>query len=895
MKQSLYEKAFCTNDHDGSARSAEIILGRLFKYFTPESVVDVGCARGAWLRTSLSLGVRRVLGLDGEYVDRKELVIPPEHFVPVDLSEPIRVAERFDLCICMEVAEHLPFRESERFIRDLTRLSDVVLFSAATPYQGGYGHINEQWPEFWALLFRKFGYSAHDPFRKHLWQHKEVLFWYVQNVLVFTRDGSPAATRIPDRVEQGAFLSLTHPVNFLHNITEYRRLQGAGKGDEIWDWYELAFAYSSGGNSVPALRTIATQVEGDKSLSGMDGSVLPAVLNRDAAGPLMLEARAANDFGAASLDESLLPGEFERNTGCVEGLGGQVLPTGGAIGGSGADVRDRALTSRDVCHVCSLLEKCLRQAEIQNSRLYRHNRELSQERAEAVEKTVALMERLLAKEGRVFSLEKELEAARRRSDELREQLQAAERRSDELEGQAAEARELRLMVESFYRSTSWRITAPLRLFARALAGLRSKLVPQPIVDMPSGGEPEPVETAVEKNLRALTDTRANVERVLERDSPAGLVLVVENRVPTPDRNSSSVRLWEILKALVQEKRVIFASSSKAEDYHWVLSDIPSELPAYVQALVELGVGVLFGYEQILEHLKEHGKNYEQVILSYPEIMYQYLPLVRVHCPRAHVIYDTVDLHGVRLEREAQIKGTEELFENARRYRKIENVNLRCADTVIAVTEEERKAVLELVPDARVRVIPNIHEISEDAGLPPEDRSGLLFIGHFLHNPNVDAVEHFVRDIFPLVKERIPTVKFSIIGSVMPESIRRLAGAGVEPIGYVADPTPYFQQSRVFVAPLRFGAGMKGKIGQAMSLGLPVVTTTVGAEGMGLTSGVNVLVADGEEEFADAVCRLYTDVDVWKRLVQEGREHMKRNFSPDTVRREIVEMLKSAGN
>ena len=240
-----------------------------------------------------------------------------------------------------------------------------------------------------------------------------------------------------------------------------------------------------------------------------------------------------------------------------------------------------------------------------------------------------------------------------------------------------------------------------------------------------------------------------------------------------------------------------------------------------------------------------------------------------------------------------MKGGEELEERARLYKEMESANLRSADTVIAITEREREVIMKLAPDADIRVIPNIHVVSEERESSLEHRAGLLFIGHYLHSPNTDAVEYFVRDILPLVKLRIPGVKFFIVGSAMTDELYRLADDSVKVIGYIPDLTPYFRQSRVFVAPLRFGAGMKGKIGQSMSMGLPVVTTSIGAEGMGLVNETHVLIADDAPTFADAVVRLYTDDDRWRVIAHQARDLMQREFSPASVQRQIEALLASA--
>ena len=198
MDYKVHDSPFFGMHEAESEGSAEIVLGALFKHLRPESVIHIGCGRGTWLRAARELGVGQILGVDGEDVEQEDLIIPLETFRAMDLSQPLEIHERFDLCLCLEVAEHLPFKESERFVRDLTTLSAGVLFSAAVPYQGGKGHINEQWPEFWALLFRRLGYSAHDLFRREVWIDERVGFWCAQNVLLFTRDGSAASDLAPE-------------------------------------------------------------------------------------------------------------------------------------------------------------------------------------------------------------------------------------------------------------------------------------------------------------------------------------------------------------------------------------------------------------------------------------------------------------------------------------------------------------------------------------------------------------------------------------------------------------------------------------------------------------------------------------------------------------------------
>jgi glycosyltransferase involved in cell wall biosynthesis len=257
---------------------------------------------------------------------------------------------------------------------------------------------------------------------------------------------------------------------------------------------------------------------------------------------------------------------------------------------------------------------------------------------------------------------------------------------------------------------------------------------------------------------------------------------------------------------------------------------------------------------------------------------------------SNVIYDMVDLHWLRYQREMQLSGDRNLGDVVEHFRRIELFNTANADLVLAITDEERDLLLIEQPNADVEVLPNIHEI-----YPPRthftQRKGLLFIGGFWHTPNEDAVIYFVKDILPRITEELPDIVFYIIGSNMPGSVRSLNSANVKPLGFVPDVAPYFESCRVFVAPLRFGAGMKGKVGQSVSHGLPVVTTQIGAEGMGLQDEKHLLVADNPQDFADRVVRLYRDEILWHRLSTAGLAHLEARYSSESARKRMVKIFR----
>jgi glycosyltransferase involved in cell wall biosynthesis len=283
-----------------------------------------------------------------------------------------------------------------------------------------------------------------------------------------------------------------------------------------------------------------------------------------------------------------------------------------------------------------------------------------------------------------------------------------------------------------------------------------------------------------------------------------------------------------------------------------------------------------------------------VILSYPEVAYRYLPAIRAFAINAKVIYDPVDLHWLRMERESEIKDNDVLRRKSEVYKCMERFNAAAADIVFAITGEEKAEILKEVSYAKVEVIPNIHTCV-DTVKPLAGRKNLLFIGHYAHNPNEDAVSYFVSEIFPLIRQRIPGVVFYMVGSHMTEKVQSLAARDVVAVGYVPDPSSYFNDCRVFVAPLRYGAGMKGKIGHSMSFGLPVVTTSIGAEGMSLIDGRHVLIADSPAAFASAVVRLYTDNLLWEQMSLSALLHIQTNFSKAVVRTKLAQVFGAESN
>jgi len=358
------------------------------------------------------------------------------------------------------------------------------------------------------------------------------------------------------------------------------------------------------------------------------------------------------------------------------------------------------------------------------------------------------------------------------------------------------------------------------------------------------------------------------------------VLVVDATTPMPDHDSGSLRMTNLLRVLVE------------------LGCQPSFLPQnrqyverYTAALQSLGVEALYAphAQDPVEFMRRRGGEFDLVILSRHYVAAEYIGLVRLHAPRARIAFDTVDLHYLREQRAAELADDAALLRHARNTRAQELRLIRESDVTLVVSEVERALLAREAPGARVEVLSNVHEVY-GCRKPFGERRDLVFVGGFQHPPNVDAVEWFVREVFPDVRAALPDVRFHVIGSRVPDSIRALAGEHVIVHGFVDDILPFMDGCRISVAPLRYGAGVKGKVNMAMSCGLPVVATTPAVEGMHVRSGEDVLVADDAAVFADAIVRLHGDERLWNLLSRNGLANVETHFSFAAARAAIERLL-----
>jgi SAM-dependent methyltransferase len=182
-----YDTYFYNKLHVGSLKSAEIIVPLLINLINPKSVIDIGCGIGSWLSVFQKFGIDDIFGVDGDWVKKEMLLIPPEKFLALDLKKTFSLKRQFDLAISLEVAEHLPPSSAPLFVKSLASTAPVIFFSAAIPFQGGVNHLNEQWPDYWAHYFKEQGYMAIDCIRKQIWQNNDIDYFYAQNSLLFVK------------------------------------------------------------------------------------------------------------------------------------------------------------------------------------------------------------------------------------------------------------------------------------------------------------------------------------------------------------------------------------------------------------------------------------------------------------------------------------------------------------------------------------------------------------------------------------------------------------------------------------------------------------------------------------------------------------------------------------
>lgn len=359
------------------------------------------------------------------------------------------------------------------------------------------------------------------------------------------------------------------------------------------------------------------------------------------------------------------------------------------------------------------------------------------------------------------------------------------------------------------------------------------------------------------------------------------VLIFDACTPTPNQDSGSLRMMNLMK--------IF------NDLGYQVSFVPENMAHfenYTKDLQRIGVECVYApkYSTALEYLKTKGKYFQTIILSRYYVAEPLMPMIRSYCPQAQIWFDTVDLHYLRETRMAELDNDKTAIKSATQTKLKELGVAKNCDLTLVVSPYEQQVLAAEEPDLDVAVLSNIHEIyGGHKGFA--DSQDIMFIGGYQHTPNVDGLLWFVNDILPLILAEITDLKLHIIGSKAPQQVIDLGRhPNIEFHGFVEDIEPMMQNTRIAVAPLRFGAGVKGKVNMSMSYGQPVVGTKVAVEGMYTRQGHDVLMADQATDFAAAVIQLYQDRKLWEQISKGGLENVQKWFSFQAAKNNIADLL-----
>ncbi|MEZ5898564.1 MAG: glycosyltransferase [Hyphomicrobiaceae bacterium] len=370
-------------------------------------------------------------------------------------------------------------------------------------------------------------------------------------------------------------------------------------------------------------------------------------------------------------------------------------------------------------------------------------------------------------------------------------------------------------------------------------------------------------------------------------SRSSRILVADFRLPRPDFSAGERATFGLLTDLVAlGYDVVFIAFNGVDD------------PEYRKPLEDLGITVITGEngaDTAASYIRAQGREFGVFYLIRFDVAETLIHIARAMAPNACILYHAPDLCFLRESRAAKLSGNADDFERAARSKVRESAMMRASDHIVLVSPAERPFVEKIVPRDRISIFPALY--SSIVSSPPgfAFRKNLFFLGGFEHKPNHGAVRWFVDGVWPLVRAAIPEAEFHILGAEAPPDIRALGQhPGVRFIGYVSDLDAALSGYRISVAPLLFGAGIKGKVASAMGAGVPTVTTRIGAEGMGIADGVHALVRDEATAFAEAVCALYLDEELWNRLSSSGQKLVARRFGGEANRAALLRVLEAAG-
>jgi len=364
----------------------------------------------------------------------------------------------------------------------------------------------------------------------------------------------------------------------------------------------------------------------------------------------------------------------------------------------------------------------------------------------------------------------------------------------------------------------------------------------------------------------------------ERNRTDGLnILYIDHYLPEPDKDSGSLRTFNILGILAHDKNKI---TFWPDNLH--LSQ------PYAAELQQKSIEVIYGPNDFVKFLDERKDLFDVVFLARPYIAIKYIDLIKTKVPNSIIIYDTTDLHYLRMQRESMVEKNKIKENEIKAMHDMELELMEKSNISILTSTAEEKILHEENDSLKFAILPNIHIIKENS-TDFHTRKNLMFLGGFQHHPNIDAANYLSKDIFPLIKNKLSDVKLYIVGSNPPESVKNLQSDDVIVTGYVKDISTYLKDCKIMLSPLRYGAGVKGKITQSLSYGLPVITSSMGAEGINFINGENCVISDDTKDFATKTIELYSDEKLWDKLSKNGLK-IAQEYSPERARDVLRTMI-----
>jgi len=356
-----------------------------------------------------------------------------------------------------------------------------------------------------------------------------------------------------------------------------------------------------------------------------------------------------------------------------------------------------------------------------------------------------------------------------------------------------------------------------------------------------------------------------------------IVLMADYELPRADQNSGAadqISFIKIFQALGFEVHYLAISEFSAEE--------TSDLRRYREALSSLGVHCLTSknYNSHEEYLMQHASVISVAFLSRFHVADALLGAIRKHSPSAKIIFNTVDLYHIRVKREAAVTNNPDLLLPAEAIKQSELNSIANADASIVVSAYERDILRSLGFDQNVFLVPLIREF-DDSPIPAfAGRKDIAFLGGYDHFPNVDAVEFFLWSVWPVLHRRRPDIRLLVAGSRLPAHWSSRTDPNVHFVGYVDNLQTFFSKIRLTIAPLRFGAGAKGKVVSSLGEGVPCVASEIAAEGMGLQDGLNISVAKNVDEYVNKIIELYSDEQLWSERSKQGIALIRSAYSLD---------------